>query len=37
MAKDRVISTVDTEARYGHKPGHRHCDGYKATSGVSRL
>ena len=30
MAKDRVISTVDPEARYGHKSRNRHFDGYKA-------
>ena len=30
MAKDRVISTVDPEARHGHKSKNRHFDGYKA-------
>jgi len=30
VAKDRVISTVDTEARHGHKSKSRHFDGYKA-------
>jgi len=30
VAKDRVISTVDTEARHGHKSRSRHFDGYKA-------
>ena len=30
VAKDRVISTVDTEARHGHKSRNRHFDGYKA-------
>jgi hypothetical protein len=29
VAKDRVISTVDTEARHGHKTNHRGYDGYK--------
>lgn len=29
VAKDRVISTVDTEARHGHKSKNRHFDGYK--------
>jgi len=29
VAKDRVISTVDTEARHGHKSAHRRFDGYK--------
>ena len=29
-AKDRVIFTVDTAARHGHKCRNRHCDGYKA-------
>jgi hypothetical protein len=28
-AKDRMISTVDTEARHGHKSQNRHFDGYK--------
>ncbi|MCU1494370.1 MAG: Transposase [Acidimicrobiaceae bacterium] len=30
VAKDRVISTTDTEARHGHKSKNRHFDGYKA-------
>jgi hypothetical protein len=30
VAKDRVISTVDVEARHGHKSRNRHFDGYKA-------
>ena len=30
VAKDRVISTVDVEARHGHKSKNRHFDGYKA-------
>ena len=29
VAKDRVISTVDPEARHGHKTVHRGFDGYK--------
>ncbi len=29
VAKDRVISTVDPEARHGHKTNARHFDGYK--------
>jgi hypothetical protein len=29
VAKDRVISTVDTEARHGHKTNHRGYDGFK--------
>jgi Transposase DDE domain/Transposase domain (DUF772) len=29
VAKDRVISTVDPEARHGHKTQVRHFDGYK--------
>lgn len=29
VAKDRVISTVDTEARHGHKTAARGFDGYK--------
>jgi len=32
--KDRVISTVDTQARHGHKSRHRHFDGYKAHLSV---
>ncbi|HEY5273896.1 MAG TPA: IS1182 family transposase, partial [Acidimicrobiales bacterium] len=30
VAKDRVISTVDVEARHGHKSKNRHFDGFKA-------
>jgi len=30
VAKDRVISTVDVEARHGRKSKNRHFDGYKA-------
>ena len=30
VAKDRTISTVDTEARHGHKSRNRRFDGYKA-------
>jgi hypothetical protein len=33
-AKDRVISTVDTQARHGHKSRNRHFDGYKAHLSV---
>ena len=29
VAKDRVISTVDPEARHGHKSRNRRFDGYK--------
>ncbi|MFI5935114.1 IS1182 family transposase [Actinoplanes sp. NPDC051494] len=29
VAKDRVISTVDPQARHGHKTSHRGFDGYK--------
>jgi hypothetical protein len=34
VAKDRVISTVDPEARHGHKSRNRHFDGYKAHLSV---
>ena len=34
VAKDRVISTVDPEARHGHKSRHRRFDGYKAHVSV---
>jgi hypothetical protein len=34
VARDRVISTVDTEARHGHKSRNRHFDGYKAHVAV---
>ena len=29
VAKDRIISTVDTEARHGHKSHDRRFDGFK--------
>ena len=32
VAKDRVISTVDTDARHGHKTAARGFDGYKGMS-----
>lgn len=32
VATDRVISTVDPEARHGHKSRNRRFDGYKRTS-----
>jgi hypothetical protein len=34
VARDRVISTVDTEARHGHKSRSRTFDGYKAHLSV---
>jgi hypothetical protein len=34
VAADRVISTVDPEARHGHKTSHRGFDGYKAHVAV---
>ena len=34
VARDRVISTVDAEARHGHKSRARRFDGYKAHLGV---
>jgi hypothetical protein len=34
VAKDRVISTVDPEARHGHKTNHRSFDGYKGHAAV---
>jgi len=34
VARDRVISTVDVEARHGHKSRNRHFDGYKAHLSV---
>ena len=34
VAKDRVISTVDTEARHGHKSKSRRFDGFKAHLSV---
>jgi len=33
-ARDRVISTVDVQARHGHKSRHRRFDGYKAHLSV---
>ena len=34
VARDRVISTVDTEARHGHKSRARRFDGFKTHLGV---
>ena len=34
VAKDRIISTVDPEARHGHKTAARHFDGYKGHVAV---
>ena len=34
VAKDRIISTVDTEARHGHKSHNRRFDGYRAHLSV---
>ena len=34
VAKDRVISTVDTQARHGHKTAARGFDGYKGHLGI---
>jgi hypothetical protein len=34
VAADRVISTVDPQARHGHKTGHRGFDGYKGHIAV---
>jgi hypothetical protein len=34
VAKDRVISVVDPEARHGHKSQNRRFDGYKAHASV---
>ncbi len=34
VARDRVLSTVDTEARHGHKSRARTFDGYKAHLAV---
>jgi DDE family transposase/transposase-like protein DUF772 len=34
VARDRVISTVDTQARHGHKSRRRRFDGYKAHLSV---
>jgi hypothetical protein len=34
VAKDRVISTVDPEARHGHKSRNRRFDGYKTHASV---
>ena len=34
VAKDRVISTVDPQARHGHKSAARGFDGYKGHVGI---
>jgi hypothetical protein len=34
VAADRVISTVDPQARHGHKTSHRGFDGYKGRIAV---
>ena len=34
VAKDRVISTVDTEARHGHRTNHGGFDGYKCHAAI---
>jgi hypothetical protein len=34
VAKDRIISTVDTETRHGHKTAARGFDGYKGHVGI---
>jgi hypothetical protein len=34
VAPDRIISTVDPEARHGHKTSHRGFDGYKAHTAI---
>ena len=34
VARDRIISTVDPEARHGHKSSNRHFDGYKTHVSV---
>jgi hypothetical protein len=34
VAKDRVISTVDPQARHGHKTNHRGFDGYKGHAAM---
>ncbi len=34
VAKDRVISTVDPEARHGHKTNHRGFDGYRGHAAI---
>ena len=34
VAKDRVISTVDPQARHGHKTNHRGFDGYQGHAAV---
>ena len=34
VAKDRVISTVDPEARHGHKSRNRRFDGYKSHASI---
>jgi hypothetical protein len=35
VAKDRIISTVDPEARHGHKSHNRHFDGYKTHVSIN--
>ena len=37
VAADRVISTVDPDARHGHKTSARGLDGYKGHIAVDRL
>ena len=34
VARDRVISTVDPQARHGHKSQNRRFDGYKTHASV---
>ena len=34
VAKDRIISTVDPQARHGHKTSARGFDGYKGHVGI---
>jgi hypothetical protein len=37
VAKDRIISTVDPDARHGHKTSARGFDGYKGMSRSIRI
>ena len=37
VAKDRVISVVDPDARHGHKTAARKFDGYKALMPISAI
>jgi hypothetical protein len=37
VARDRVISTVDPQARHGHKTAARGFDGYKGHIGLDGL